>query len=342
MEAQECEEGFVSVALEEGQRTLVPRIVVSLDRVRVVNLGPYCPERQSTAALNLASSSAGKIPMELLEAVWAFAGSVSAAACGRTCAGLHCLERSFLDMWKGFAIADFGLARATRKSDADWRSVYSCCAHAMHSGECYSLPSAVVEHSDHGGEFRFLNPPAAAVIIPNTPYSCWSTSRGCSTNVDLVAKFRGSALVLGIEVANGPATVGDNPVKDCLAFLSLSEPILPRSSEFNDGGKSVKSKSIAQALLGPRNTDLDSLHTASAHLHHPRGPAEHPVARLTFPPDACFETRVWRPCKATVAGFVHFKILESHNPRKHANPNVDVHELHATGMSLPGLDALLG
>ena len=38
---------------------------------------------------------------------------------------------------------------------------------------------------------------------------------------------------------------------------------------------------------------------------------------------------------------VHFKILSSHNPNEHDDPNVDVHELHALGVSVPGLTLLL-
>ena len=113
-----------------------------------------------------------------------------------------------------------------------------------------------------------------------------------------------------------------------LGFLEYERPDLARTREFDDGGQNAAAKAATQALA----RDGTAL----------RAEPGHPVARATFPPcPDCYGARVVRPCAPTVANFVHFKILSSHNPNEHADPNVDVHELHALGVSVPGLTLLL-
>lgn len=348
------EAGRVSVSMDDDDR----RVAVRPANLRIVDL------RETWAARDAAEGATVppllSLPDGVPEMVLAFAGAASAAASGRSCAQLHRIERASWRAWQRFVSHGFGFGdvidwwsptaadaelETTARGDViDWRSVFACCAHAMRAeaeGGWPSLHSRVVEHSDFRGEFRAFHPPEAAVALPNSPDSCWCTSSNIHANVDVAAEFVGHdsafgefALVLGVAVSNCAAHVGDNPAADVLAFLSYNMPnfVRPegRAVEFDDGGRSAASQRVVHALA---ENDGSSVR---------RPEPGHPAARCTFPPcpDA-FDMRVVRRCAPTVARFVHFKVLSSHNPNGHADANVDVHELHAVGVLLPGLAGML-
>lgn len=315
----------VAVQLDDGAR----RVAASPACLRVLDLGAAATPPPRPPADEAALPRLLRLPDQLAPTVLSFAGPYATAACGRSCSRLHALEREAWALWRGFAERAFGL-RGVGSSASAWRAAYALCAHALRENRDAraALRARVVEHSDDVGEFRVFHPPEAAVRLPNAPNSCWSTSCGAFANVDLVARFAGCALVLGVAVANCHEGVGDNPAKDVLGFLEYERPDLARTREFDDGGQNAAAKAATQALA----RDGTAL----------RAEPGHPVARATFPPcPDCYGARVVRPCAPTVANYVHFKILSSHNPNEHDDPNVDVHELHALGVSVPGLTLLL-